>query len=82
MIHLLDALFLVTLIEEHATALANESDQRFLDDLYDAIHDGAVRHVTDEEEEQLYRCAEEVGITWVRLWKQEVIMKHGVVPAA
>jgi hypothetical protein len=64
----LDAAFLIQCIDERGLALTNEGDQAFLDDLADQIHEGIVHHITQEEKAHLYRCAREVGITWVDHW--------------
>ena len=64
----LDAIFLIGLIGERDIALANEEDQRFLNDFADDIHEGHVHHVTLEEKARLYRCAREVGLAWVDMW--------------
>lgn len=64
----LDAAFLIQLIDERGIALMNEADQAFLDELADQMHEGHVWHITQEEKAHLYRCAREVGISWVDDW--------------
>ena len=64
----LDALWLISVIDDRGIALAHEDDQRFLDALADELQEGRPAPLTAEEQSMLCLCATEVGLLWVPDW--------------